>query len=182
MKVIQVIHSFIHTYMNAYICSTDIFWGCSLFWVYWKMPLYFGHAAYLSRSPGIFQGWEINQTLKCGQVRLVCNYIFGEKESPVILLFKNLKISKSVIISQRKQLCTEDFIPIGMGQASEFFTICHETYLKGAGMQGWAFFASVWTSPQLFTWVPILFPWIFSASTPWYRSKGKGWYGLRSGI
>lgn len=107
------------------------------------MSLYFGHAAYLSSSPGIFQGWEINQPLKYDQVRLVCNYIFEEKEAPVILLFKNLKISKSVIISQRKQLCIEDLIPTGMGQASEFFTICHETFLKGAGKQGWAFFGSV---------------------------------------
>lgn len=97
------------------------------------MPLYFRHVAYLSRSPGTFQGWEINQLLKYGQVRLVCKYIFGEKEAPMILLFKNLKISKSVIISQRKQLCIEDFIPTGMGQAPEFFTICHETFLKGAG-------------------------------------------------
>lgn len=56
-----------------------------------------------------FQSWEMKQLLKCGQVRLICSYILGKNEAPTTLLFKDLKVSKSAIISQRKQLCMKVF-------------------------------------------------------------------------
>lgn len=85
-----------------------------------------------------------------------------------LLPFKDLKISKSMIIAQRGRLCVEGFIPAGIGSAPEFLILCHETVSRGASKQGWILLPLSEPAPQPFPWVrsPLPLSWVLSASIP----------------
>ena len=71
---------------------------------------------------------------------LSCNSTYSDKmELPQFLLFKDLKIPKSVIISQREQLCVEGFIQLAKGRPQNSSSLAMKSFPKEQGSKAGLF-------------------------------------------